>query len=155
MHSTGSGAITGVLDHINLEDNANLGLNVDSSTANMFITVSDSVSANNGGSGINATNGAIQSGQGTSVGIMARCLRSSIMGMVDWRVSPLGGLVVIFVTRSTIMGNSSGWIGEVFSYVDNDIEMNVNANGEPRSQTPSITNSHLRLAPTRRRDVDA
>jgi hypothetical protein len=44
-----------------------------------------------------------------------------------------GGGAQVLLTRSTIMGNGSSWVGSVQSYGDNEIDFNMDANPTPPS----------------------
>jgi hypothetical protein len=125
----GSGTTTGVLDHVSMEGNANLGLFVVTTTQTINVTVSDSVSANNKNSGI-----AADSGGGMPVSIMVR--NSTIANNGDNGLLAFGSVnATILVTRSTITGNVFGWTNidgaAVLSYGDNNIDGNTSANTEP------------------------
>jgi hypothetical protein len=124
----GSGTTTGVLDHVSMEDNANIGLFAVTTTQTINVTVSDSVSANNINSGI-----AADSGGGTPVSIM---VRNSTIAYNDNGLLAFGSAnATILVTRSTITGNVFGWTNidgaAVLSYGDNNIDGNTSANTEP------------------------
>jgi Right handed beta helix region len=131
IHPTGSGITNGVLNHVEIENNAGAGLTVQteqpltSSTPTINITVSDSVSANNTDSGI----GLLSTG-GTIAGIMVR--NSTIANNGTFGLTSGNAGSGIRVTRSTITGNGgAGWSGTVFSYADNNIDLNASANTEP------------------------
>ena len=98
------------------------------STQTINLTVSDSVSANNGNSGIIA-----DSAGGPLVSLMVR--NSTIANNGASGLEAFGPSTVIRVTRSTITGNATGWdrtSGDVvLSYGDNNIDGNGTANTEP------------------------
>jgi hypothetical protein len=131
---TGSGTTTGVLDHVQLENNnGDSGLHVETLTQTINMTISDSVSANNQYIGIFAA-----SDVGTPVSLMVRncTIANNAVGS-----NSHGGLQVygtgatMLVTRSTITGNGLSWIkvggGVLLSYADNNIDGNGDANPAP------------------------
>jgi hypothetical protein len=126
---TGTGAVLGVFDHVEMENNGNDGLFVTSSTQTINVTVGDSVSANNGGNGVNTTSG------GTAVGVMVR--NSTIANNGGIGLQANGSGATVRVTRSTITGNGTGWAnpssGVVSSYADNNIDGNGTGNTAPPS----------------------
>jgi hypothetical protein len=126
---SGSGTTSGVVSRVELENNSDDGLLADSLTQNISVTVSDSVSANNG-YGIFA-----QTLSSTAINVMVR--NSTIANNSNAGLNAQGSGAQIFVTRSTITGNATGWadasLGAVTSYGDNNIDGNQNANTEPPS----------------------
>ena len=139
MEPSGSGAIVGVLDHVKIKSSVGDGLYAFSSTQTINVTVTDSVSANNGGNGIVSSSG------GTPVNVMVR--NSTIAnngsnglsngGVNDSGLFAIGSDAQLWVTRSTITGNMVGWStlisGVVTSFGDNNIVGNGSANTEPPS----------------------
>jgi hypothetical protein len=137
IEPSGSGAVVGVLDHVNIKSSANDGLDVFSESQNINVTVTDSVSANNGG------NGVISETIGTTVNVVVR--NSTIAnngrnglsngGVNDSGLFAAGSGAQLWVTRSTITGNMVGWStlnsGVVTSFGDNNIVGNGSANSEP------------------------
>jgi hypothetical protein len=127
---TGPGTTNGVLDHVNMENNVTDGLDVQTMTQTINVTVGDCVSANNGNNGIFAN-----SLNGTQVSIMVR--NSTIAnngGDGLTTTAGVGPTAIIRVTRSTITGNGSAWAassGVLSSYDDNNIDGNANANTAP------------------------
>jgi hypothetical protein len=123
---SGTGTMTGVIDHVQVQNNGNMGLNFFSNTTVTFnMTVSDSVFANNATSGIRAT-----SGNNNPSSVMVR--NSTIANNGSYGLDAgTGGGSIIRVTRSTITGNPYGWEGTVLSYGDNNIDGNTNTNTEP------------------------
>jgi hypothetical protein len=125
----GTGTTNGVLDHVQIENNAQNGLYVITNTETINVIVSDSVSANNGESGI------VAFPQGVApVNIMVR--NSTIAnnnGIAGLEADESGA--TIRVTRSTITGNFAGWAtagaGVVSTFGDNDIFGNGSANNAP------------------------
>jgi Right handed beta helix region len=121
-----TGTTTGVLDHVQLDNNARFGLSVATGGTNHVIrlTFADSVSTNNGAGII------VAEAIGT---IMVR--NSTIANNVGLGLSAVGPGAAIFVTQSTITGNSTAWDvtfpGVVLSYGDNNIDGNGSANTEP------------------------
>jgi hypothetical protein len=125
----GSGTMTGVLDHVVMENNAGSGLDVSSSTQAVNVTVSDSVLAN-------SQDGVAIASNGATVQIMVRnctIANNAIVGLTA--NTPNANGATIRVTRSTITGNTTGWSilnnGAVLSYGDNNIDGNTNVNTEP------------------------
>lgn len=125
---SGSGTTTGVLDHVKLENNFGNGLAVaTTSTQTINVTVSDSVSANNG-VGIYT-----ELSTSTAVSVMERnCTIANNAAQGLWAH---GTGATIRVTRSTITGNGTAWLadasGVVLSYTDNNIDGNGSANSAP------------------------
>jgi hypothetical protein len=119
----GSGTTNGVLDHVEMENNVSNGLFVSSDTQTVYITVSDSVSVNNGANGVNCDS------TGGTLNIMVRNSTIANNGG-DGLLSTNTG-ATIRVTRSTITGNVTGWVGPVLSYGDNNIDGNNSVNSEP------------------------
>jgi hypothetical protein len=126
---TGSGTTSGVLDHVQMENNMFEGLFALATDQPTNMTVSESVSANNLGSGIVA-----QSTAGTLINIMVRN-STSANNVVGLGANGTGA--AIRVTRSTMTGNNFGWAvsgpgaGVVTSYGDNNIDGNGANNTEP------------------------
>jgi hypothetical protein len=119
---------TGVLDHVELENNAVHGLFAFAPGGTINVTVSDSVSANNGQNGIFA-----ESAVGTSASVTVG--NSTIANNGGNGLEASGTNALIRVTRSKIIGNNAGWAtvgaGVVLSYADNNIDGNTSANTEP------------------------
>jgi hypothetical protein len=127
----GSGTTTGVLDHVEAENNGS-GIFVGSFTQTVNMTVSDSVSANNAGSGIQVF---------SIVGMVSVMVRNAtIANNAGNGLEADSTGATIRVTRSTITGNATGWAvsspGVVSSYADNNIDGNTSANSEPPSPLP-------------------
>jgi hypothetical protein len=124
----GSGTTNGVLNRVDMENNGLHGLFAVTDSQTINITVSDSVSANNGQAGILANSNAA----GT-INIMARncTFANNLIGGLE--ASHTGA--TIRITRSTLTGNGFGWStvasGVVLSYGDNNIDGNGAANTEP------------------------
>jgi hypothetical protein len=120
----GSGATTGALDHVNMENNGAVGLDTGASTQN--ITVTDSVVSNSGSVGIAANAG---------LSIMVR--NSTIANSRFEALLANGAGAIVRVTRSTITDNGSGWAinggGVITSYSDNNIDGNGANNSTPAS----------------------
>jgi hypothetical protein len=125
--STNFGNTSGVLDHVKMVHNSGSGLRVNSGTAPIDITVSDSVSTNNASNGIWA-----QSTGGASINVM---MQNSTITYNGGGLAADGAIASIRATRSTIRGNGTGWEnapgGQVTSYVDNNIEDNLVVNTAP------------------------
>jgi hypothetical protein len=131
VQSAGPGTVTGVLDHVQIENNANDGLNANTGltgTQTINITVTDSVSASNKTTGIHA-----ESFGPFPVNIMVRnstIANNTFQGLV----ADVTGATIL-ITRSTITGNSTAWDtfagGVVASYGDNNIDGNTSAPAEP------------------------
>jgi hypothetical protein len=129
VQSAGPGTVTGVLDHVQIENNASDGLNAfDPGAQSISVTVSDSVIANNQSNGI-----AIQTTGPFPVSVMVR--NSTIANNTFHGLVATSTGTTILVTRSTITGNGTAWetfaSGVVTSYGDNNIDGNTNANTEP------------------------
>jgi len=128
---TGSGNVNGVLDHVTIENNTTVGLHVDSSSLNptINVTVSDSVSANNG-FGVESA-----SDQGGIANVMVR--NSTIANNINEGLFASAPGATIWFTRSTIIGNGSGWAfstgGTVTTFGDNNIIGNTTINTAPMS----------------------
>jgi hypothetical protein len=131
IQSAGPGTVTGVLNHVKIENNASDGLNVNTGltgTQTINITVTDSVSASNKTTGIT-----VQAFGPFPVSIMVRnstIANNTFQGLVADNT----GATILF-TRSTITGNSTAWdtfaSGVVASYGDNNIDGNTTAPAEP------------------------
>jgi hypothetical protein len=135
INPNGSGTTAAVLDHVEIENSRVYGISAETFTQTINVTISDSVSANNGSTGITAF-----SQNGTPVTIMVR--NSTIANNVEGGLSAAGAGAIVSVTRSTITGNSLfAWTvvtgccappgGVVSSYGDNNIDGNASANTEP------------------------
>jgi hypothetical protein len=122
--------VLGAIDHVDMENNAYGGLLVETNTATINVTVADSVSAN-GGTGIYA-----QSYGTTAISVMVRnctIANNSFFGLVSSATA--GATATVWVTRSTISGNATGWStvtdGVVTSFNDNNIIGNMAGNTAP------------------------
>jgi hypothetical protein len=129
IYPAGSETITGVLDHVQMVNNQDYGLYIVAISLAINLTVSDSVSANNGGFGV-----AAYSDSGTP-SIMVR--NSTIANNGNDGVLADGSGTTIWVTRSTITGNTTGWAntasGTVTTFTDNNIVGNGSVNIAPTS----------------------
>jgi len=116
----GSGTTNGVLDHVQMENNAANGLIAQTSTQTITLALTDSVSANNGSDGIKS------SSSGGSVYVVLR--NCTVANNASDGLQATGPLSNIYVSRSTIMGNnvatSASTSGQVTSYDDNNIIAN-------------------------------
>jgi hypothetical protein len=124
MPTNGSGTTNVVLAHLDIENSTVNGLDFGTGTQTINVTISDSVSANNGGDGIR-----VNSSGTASVQITVR--NSAIANNGNNGLEAIGTTGIIRVTRSTITGNGTGWAGTVLSYGDNNIDGNTNVNTEP------------------------
>jgi hypothetical protein len=131
IQSAGPGTVTGVLDHVQIENNASDGLNANTGltgTQTINLTVTDSVSASNKTTGIT-----VQSFGPFPVSIMVR--DSTIANNIFQGLVAINTGATILVTRSTITGNSTAWdtfaSGVLASYGDNNIDGNTTAPAEP------------------------
>jgi hypothetical protein len=126
---SGSGAVTGALDHVDMDNNGANGLVASTAAATVNVTFSASLSANNG-AGISAS-----SVSAAPVNIMVR--DSTIANNASNGLVATSTGATIRVTQSTISGNTVGWLnssgGVVTSYADNNIDRNGTANTEPPS----------------------
>jgi hypothetical protein len=120
-------SFTGVLDHVTMENNVTAGLSAISGGQTYNITVTDSLSVNNG-VGISSSSGS----GGTSIIFVRNC---TIANNTGDGLSASGTGATIRVSRSTITGNGTGWTatapGVVKSYADNNIDGNTAVNTEP------------------------
>ena len=129
---TGPGTVQSVLDHVKMEYNSNDGLSV-SAGGNQIanVTVADSVSASNSQYGIYA------SSEGGNISLM---IRNTIIHS-NGNVGLYNSGATIYVTRSTITANTTGWgtaapngfSPGVSSYADNNIDGNSAGNTAPPS----------------------
>jgi hypothetical protein len=125
----GAGTLAGVLDHVDMENNGGDGLLVNV-TQTTNVTVNDSVSSKNG-VGIVAF-----SNFGTSVSIMVRnsTIANNSTGLQAENNGETFG-ARIWVTRSTITENASGWLtsgnASVSSFADNNIIGNSSNENAP------------------------
>jgi hypothetical protein len=134
----GSGITNAVLNHVEIENNTSNGLEFFSpNTETINVTVSDSVSANNGGNGILLS----ASGTGTSINVM---VRNSTIANNATGLNVSGGAsssATLLFTRSAITGNTTAWAvtgggGILTSYGDNNINGNGSNNSTPGSAIP-------------------
>jgi hypothetical protein len=133
---TGSGTTTGILDHVHVQHSVHDGITLTSASQQVEITVTDSVSANNGGTGI------IADGSGNSTGVFAWVQNSHISYNTLWGVQATGGLGGAILTRSTITDNNSGGVVQeggtfktISTYNDNTVLLNGNDAVSALSQT--------------------
>jgi hypothetical protein len=123
---SGSGTITGVLNHVMIENSGADGVGIGSSAQTINVTISDSASVNN-------ADGIFTSVIGGSISVMVR--NSTIANNSGVGLFSGGSGSTIRVTRSTITGNATAWTqgasGVVSSYADNNIDGNGAANSEP------------------------
>jgi hypothetical protein len=110
-----------------MENNGLDGL-IAQSDQTVNITVSDSVSANNGATGILSNPiGTVPSN------ILVR--NSTIANNAADGLGAINNGGTLRVTRSSITGNGAGWVGSgggaVLSYGDNNIDGNTSVNTEP------------------------
>ena len=129
IFSSGAQTVSGTLERVSLQFNANDGLRV-TYAANANITVSDSVSTNNG-FGITA----FATSSTTNIFVRNSVIaNSSNTGLVANGVG-----AVIWVTRSTVTGNALDWStangGAVTSYSDNNFDANTSSN--PTTLSPA------------------
>jgi len=90
----------------------------------MRVAITDSVFANSpSGNGIDCN---------TTVATMLICsVRNSTIANNGNVALNAGGAANLVVTRSTITGNAHSWSGSVYSFVDNDIDFNLDSNPPP------------------------
>jgi len=125
---TGSGAVNGVLDHVEMENNGSSGLLVggSTSTGTIKVTLSDSVAANNGQSGV----AVVSTGAATTL-----MVRNSTIANNNDGLSAVEASAIIRVTHSTITGNGVGFRpfgGTLESFGDNALRGNT-TDGAPTS----------------------
>jgi hypothetical protein len=128
-----TGAVTapGVFDRVAIEHNASDGIHVQSNSANLFFTVSDSVIARNGLDGITTSVSATG-----FIDILVRNSAIANNGANGLSSNSSGNGSLIRVTRSSIIKNGGGgWFtsgnGAVSSYSDNNIDDNGSNNSTP------------------------
>jgi Right handed beta helix region len=123
-------ATTGVLDHVQMENNGGNGLKAQSFAQPVNMAVSDSVIANNGSNGVFINS--------TGVGTLQIMVRNSTITNNNTALNATGiGFAFIFVTRSTIFNNGSAYSGNVVeSYADNNIDANGTNNSTPGTALP-------------------
>jgi hypothetical protein len=119
-----SQTVNGVLNHVEIENNAGDGLLVSPVGLTINLTVGDSVSANNAADGIHTI---------SNSALVSVMVRNSTIANNGTNGLAGGTGSTIRVTRSTITGNTTGWAGVVLSYADNNIDGNGSANTEPPS----------------------
>jgi len=125
--SLGSGTTKAVFDHVTMENNDGAGVNVQTNTQTIDLTVTDSVSANNlvGIEGNSFTGG--------TVNIMVR--NSTLANNNEIGLSVTNAGAIIWVTRSTVTGNGTGWStasgGTLTTFGDNNIVGNGANNSSP------------------------
>jgi Right handed beta helix region len=132
INAGGTGTTNGVLDDVEIENSGAAGLVVDTASQTINVTVSNSVIASSTLSGIFTI-----SNTGTLVTTMVQNCTVANNGADGLETSGAGA--TIFVTRSTITGNNTGWAassGVVLSYGDNNIDGNTNVNSEPPNPLP-------------------
>jgi hypothetical protein len=124
--ANGAGNTTAVVNHVEMENNPD-GLVVETTLQTVVVTVSDSAISNSSVTGLLAIS------DGSTLNVMARncTIASNATGL-----SASGTNALIRITRSTITGNTVGWVagsaGVVSSYADNNIDGNFNSgNTEP------------------------
>jgi hypothetical protein len=126
INPSGSGTTNGFLNRVEIQNNSTNGLFVQTGSQTISLTVSDSVSANNGQDGIVANS----LGSGISVTVRNSAVVDNNIGL-----KAAGTGAIVRVTRSTITSNGTGWVnqsnGSVVSYGDNNIDDNTNSNAEP------------------------
>ena len=126
---TGTGPVSGVIDHVDIQNSTNTGLNVSNTTGIVNVTVTDSVVAN-GVDGILANSSGL-----TLLNIMVR--NSTIANNSSVALGAQDNGANLRVTRSSITGNHVvyGLFGsgtpQVTSYNDNNIDGNTTNNAPP------------------------
>jgi Right handed beta helix region len=130
---TGSGTIQGIFNRVEVENNKMCGLLFQSDTQAIEVTISDSVSGNNGSAGIFAHSSGGTPDTPTPARIMVR--NSTLANNGDYGLQADNPGATIFVTRSTIAGNAfdlgATLGGVVKSYGDNNIDNNGNISTPP------------------------
>jgi hypothetical protein len=130
INATGSGAVAGVINHVDMEKNGTVGLQISNNTGIINFAVTDSVIANGFDDGIVAASSGL-----TLVNVMVR--NSTIANNTNVGLAASNNGANIRVTRSSITGNGSGWFlfgsgtPQVTSYSDNNIDGNTNNNSTP------------------------
>jgi hypothetical protein len=125
---TGSGAVTGVFDHVTMTNNPNGGLVVDgtSSTGSLDTSVSESVISN---SATTAGVAAISTGNASAkVSLFHSVVAENITAM-----SAKGTGAIVYMAQTMITGNTHAWDieagGVLFSYGDNYVDNNGSNTG--------------------------
>jgi hypothetical protein len=121
----GSGTVTAVLDHVAIENNGVDGLAVSADVQTINVIVNDSMITNNQVGILTQTNG-------PAATVM---VRNSTIGNNSVHGIFADSGTTVWLTRSTITGNASGWSanGTVTSFDDNNIVGNTNDEGTPPS----------------------
>jgi hypothetical protein len=116
---TGTGTTNGVLNHVDIENNIQDGITVSTSSQGLNVTITDSVSAQNGGDGVK------MAANLSTVYVRDSSIVNNGNNGVEATSSNNTG--AIFLTRSTITGNGSPYppgTPHLFSYGDNSIGQN-------------------------------
>lgn len=129
---SGTGTTAAVLDHVKMERNANYGLQVQTSSQSINVTVSESVVSSNPNGGI-----VVSSPQVKSINVIVRnsIIANNQSGYGLWAVFDNA---VIRVTRSTITGNNTAFFGDSGGSVKSFGDNNIAANANPVSAPPTI-----------------
>jgi hypothetical protein len=131
--SPSSGTVQSVLDHVTMEENSDDGLLVQCGESTIInITVRDSVIA---GSGQYGTWSSCSAGADSYLAQVIK--NSTIHSSANVGVYDEGSTATVYLTRSTITANATGWAigtaGTVLSYDDNNIDANTNGDSAPPS----------------------
>jgi hypothetical protein len=127
LSSTGSGTATVVLDRVHVENNVTGVFIAAGAGQAVRPTIKDSTISGNAFTGIFvAANG----------GVMTAAIENSaIVNNGGVGVYSQGTNSFVTVSRSTITGNQTGWTfasgGNLISYLNNEVSLNVAANGSP------------------------
>ncbi|HTC04904.1 MAG TPA: right-handed parallel beta-helix repeat-containing protein [Xanthobacteraceae bacterium] len=119
---TGTGTTRSILNHIDIENNIQDGITTSTSSQELYVTVNESVSANNGGAGIISTTT-------NSGGIHVYVRNSTINDNAGTALSANGQNNFVVVTRSMIADNGLDFTGGLFTYGDNNILVNGDGGG--------------------------
>lgn len=127
--SPGSGTVQSVLDHVALEQNSFDGLLVQCNENTIInLTVDDSVIASSGQYGMSSS---CSAGADSYLALMMRNTTVHSSGNIG--VYNQGSSATVYLTRSTITANATGWAngGTLLSYDDNNIDANSAGNTAP------------------------
>jgi hypothetical protein len=131
---TGAGTVTAALNHVELDNNGNNGLEINGALGSGTInaTLTESSIANSGARGVE-----VSSDAAAPTALMIR--HSALVNNGTNGVYVVGSTAKARLTDSTITGNGTGWAvasgGTLSSYIDNNID--GNAGGETAPPTLS------------------
>jgi hypothetical protein len=122
-----------VFNHVEIENNQDIGLQLGQGQGSGNVIINDSIIAG-------SINGIIVTGGGESPPAFNVMVRNSTITNNTWGLQVQNSGAAVQLTRTTITGNTNGWItssgGTVQSYGDNNIDNNANFSTAP----PPIAN---------------